>query len=295
MKFRADVNGSITGIRFYKATANNGTHLGKLWSSNGTLLASATFTGESASGWQQVNFSAPVSITANTVYVASYHTDAGHYSDSQNFFANAGVDRGPIHALANGVSGSNGVYIYGASAFPNQTFQATNYWVDIAFIPVAGPTLQSIAVTPSNPVIAPGATQQFTATGTYSDNSTQILTNQVTWGSSITGTATITGIGLATADQSTGTSTISATLNGKTGSTVLTVQTPLAITTTSLPNGTKGDAYSATLAASGGTLPYTWSIIGSLPSGLSLNPSTGIITGIPTSAAGTFSFTVQVR
>src|SRR5438046_4885409 len=54
--FRADSNGYITGIRFYKSTGNTGTHVGNLWSSGGALLASATFTGESASGWQQVNF-----------------------------------------------------------------------------------------------------------------------------------------------------------------------------------------------------------------------------------------------
>ena len=81
VKFRSDVAGSITGIRFYKATANTGTHLGNLWSSNGTLLASATFTGESASGWQQVNFATPVTIAANTIYVASYHVTVGHYSE----------------------------------------------------------------------------------------------------------------------------------------------------------------------------------------------------------------------
>ncbi|HEX7698082.1 MAG TPA: DUF4082 domain-containing protein, partial [Candidatus Acidoferrum sp.] len=65
VSFRADTNGYITGIRFYKSAANTGTHVGNLWSSSGALLASATFTGESASGWQQVNFSNPVAITAN--------------------------------------------------------------------------------------------------------------------------------------------------------------------------------------------------------------------------------------
>ncbi len=72
VKFRSDAAGYITGIRFYKASANTGTHVGNLWSSTGTRLATATFTGESASGWQQVNFSTPVAITSNTVYVASY-------------------------------------------------------------------------------------------------------------------------------------------------------------------------------------------------------------------------------
>ena len=55
--FTSDTAGTVTGIRFYKAALNTGTHVGGLYSSNGTLLASATFTGESASGWQQVTFS----------------------------------------------------------------------------------------------------------------------------------------------------------------------------------------------------------------------------------------------
>src|SRR6266478_4256600 len=92
VQFRSDSSGYITGIRFYKSAANTGTHIGNLWNGLGTLLASATFTGESASGWQQVNFSNPVSVTANTVYVASYHTNAGHFSDDPNYFVASGVD-----------------------------------------------------------------------------------------------------------------------------------------------------------------------------------------------------------
>ena len=80
VKFTSDTSGHITGIRFYKASTNTGTHVGNLWSSTGTLLASANFSGETASGWQQVNFSTPVAITDNTVYVGSYHANGGHYS-----------------------------------------------------------------------------------------------------------------------------------------------------------------------------------------------------------------------
>ena len=68
---------------------------------------------------------------------------------------------------------------------------------------------------------------------------------------------------------------------------------PLTVTTTSLPDGTIGTAYSQTLGAAGGTAPYTWTITGSLPAGLTLNASTGAITGTPT-AAGTSSFTAVV-
>jgi hypothetical protein len=134
VKFRSDIAGFITSIRFYKATANTGTHIGDLWTTNGTLLGTATFTGETGSGWQQVNFANPVPINANTVYVASYHCNNGHYSEDDNYFSTNGVNNPPLHALANGVLGGNSVYTYGAgSVYPNQTYNAANYWVDIAF------------------------------------------------------------------------------------------------------------------------------------------------------------------
>ena len=103
VKFRSDVAGTIRGIRFYKAAANTGTHTGSLWTSTGTLLGTATFTNETASGWQQVLFATPVAIAANTVYVASYHANGGHYSADPDYFAKSGFDNPPLHALASGV------------------------------------------------------------------------------------------------------------------------------------------------------------------------------------------------
>ncbi len=135
VSFKADTNGSIAGIRFYKSAGNTGTHVGNLWTSGGALLASATFTGETASGWQQVNFAKPVAITANTVYVASYHTTIGHYSDTNNYFRTSGVDHAPLHALANTTSTHDGPFCYGSSScFPTSTYSSSNYWVDVAFI-----------------------------------------------------------------------------------------------------------------------------------------------------------------
>src|SRR5262249_23752933 len=119
VKFRSDLGGAISGVRFYKAVANTGTHTGTLWTSDGTMLATATFTGETSSGWQQVNFAAPVSITANTVYVASYHCSNGHYAGDLSYFSSGGVDSPPLHALASGASGGNGVFTYGpTTVFP---------------------------------------------------------------------------------------------------------------------------------------------------------------------------------
>jgi hypothetical protein len=135
VKFRSEVSGSVTGIRFYKAATNTGTHVGSLWSSGGTLLASATFTSETGSGWQQVNFATPAAIVANTTYVASYLAPKGHYSATSSGFASSGVSNPPLTALAQTTS-PNGVYVYGtANAFPANSFKATNYWVDVNFEP----------------------------------------------------------------------------------------------------------------------------------------------------------------
>jgi hypothetical protein len=142
VKFKADSNGFIQSLRFYKSAANTGTHTATLWSASGQVLATATFTNETASGWQQVDFANPVAVTAGTTYIASYHTNVGHYSKTPDYFTTLGVDSGPLHALANGASGGNGVYVYGASAFPTNTFQSSNYWVDVVLstTPVADTT-----------------------------------------------------------------------------------------------------------------------------------------------------------
>jgi hypothetical protein len=132
-RFVASANGTITRIRYYKGTGDTGTHTGSLWSSSGTLLATATFTNESASGWQTVSFSSPISITAGTSYVASFHSN-GHYTDTSNYFTVDHVN-GPLTALA----GNNGVYAYGTgNLFPNNTYNATNYWVDVLYSSASG-------------------------------------------------------------------------------------------------------------------------------------------------------------
>ncbi len=166
VRFRADVNGTVTGIRFYKGANNAGPHVGNLWTNSGALLASAVFADESASGWQQVTFSSPVAITAGTIYVASYFAPTGHYSYDQNFFSTIGSDSSPLHALADGVGGANGVYSYsGVSTFPTATFSSSNYWVDVVFTttaPTQGPTV--ITFSPANGVAAVSTTAPLTAT-----------------------------------------------------------------------------------------------------------------------------------
>ena len=139
VKFRSDVDGFVTALRFYKGTANTGSHVGHLWSAGGALLAQANFTNESASGWQEVALEPAVAIAANTTYVASYHADSGFFAFDNGFFSTAGVDAPPLHALRAGVDGPNGVFLYGASGFP-VSGSASNYWVDVVMQTSLGPT-----------------------------------------------------------------------------------------------------------------------------------------------------------
>ncbi|KYC37737.1 hypothetical protein WA1_04255 [Scytonema hofmannii PCC 7110] len=181
VKFRSDLTGYITGIRFYKGSSNTGTHVGTLWSSTGQQLARATFSNETSSGWQQVNFSSPVAIAANTVYVASYHTNVGRYASDPNFFANSGVDNPPLRALRNGVSGANGVYIYSSNpTFPTDSYRSSNYWVDVVFTTSIAPDTTPPTVTASTPVNGTtGVTTSTIITATFSESidATTINTN----------------------------------------------------------------------------------------------------------------------
>ena len=191
--FQPSSNGTISGVRFYKEPDNTGSHVGSLWSSTGALLATGTFSNESTEGWQQLNFSSPVAVTAGTTYVASYFTSEGHYAATPDGLA-AAVTNGPLTALADG-----GVYAYGSSStFPTNTYNATNYWVDVVFTPTPSSSLPSVSsVTPypgssSNPV-STASTVTFseavvpsTASFTVTDSSGNAVPGSVTFNSSNT-------------------------------------------------------------------------------------------------------------
>ncbi len=72
LRFTPTTDGFIDGVRFYKGSANTGTHVGTLWTAAGAKLASVTFTGETATGWQSAAFATSVPVSAGTTYVVSY-------------------------------------------------------------------------------------------------------------------------------------------------------------------------------------------------------------------------------
>jgi hypothetical protein len=132
LTFISSVAGYVTGLRYYKSSTNVGPHLGYLWSSTGTLLASVTFADESAAGWQQANFAIPVAINANTPYLVSYWAPKGHYADDAGYFATAGLTNQMLYAPPDGQYGPNGSRA-ASKAFPAGSSNANNYWVDVVF------------------------------------------------------------------------------------------------------------------------------------------------------------------
>ena len=171
VKFRANSNGFITGIRFYKDIDNIGTHVGTLWNEAGQLLAQVIFTNETDDGWQEAEFSTPVEVTSGTTYVASYYSPSGIYSKTSNFFTDD-YPAGPTSAWP--IQGrkdesptiGNGVFGYGSSStFPNQSLGKTNYFVDVEFVhSLVTPATLNGSVTLQGRPTAPHASWQVPVT-----------------------------------------------------------------------------------------------------------------------------------
>jgi hypothetical protein len=170
VRFYSDVAATVTGIRFYKSALNTGTHIGHLWTDAGTLLGTVTFNGETTSGWQTASFDTPITIAANTVYLADYFNPNGHYAGDVNAFTTQ-FDNAPLHAVASG-TGGNGRYVYTdiPPAFPTATYNAGNYWVDVILNIAEGTTTTSTTAsttsTSTTSTTTPTTTTMTTSTTT---------------------------------------------------------------------------------------------------------------------------------
>jgi trimeric autotransporter adhesin len=200
----------------------------------GSTMISATLGGVSSSTILTVTSATLVSIdvTPASPSIANGLTDAllatGVYTDHSTHDLTSSVTWSSsavgVASISN-VSGSNGL---ATTMSPGSTAitAALGGVSGSTSLTVTAASLVSLAVTPVNPSIAKGLKSQFTAIGTYTDNSTQVLTAQVMWSSS---DPTVTTVSNASGYEGLGTAlipgsvTISATLSGATGSTVLTV------------------------------------------------------------------------
>jgi len=218
MKFRVARSGQITAIRFWKSAADSGTHVGRIWSSTGALLGSATFSGETLSGWQQQALATPVAVQANATYVVSVNFQS-NYPFTSNGLA-ASIVNGDISSVADGNNG-----VFGAPAtFPAGSYQSSNYFRDIVF--VAGTTGQAtkLALSPVSANTQTGVSVGFTASiQDANGNTVTTATNPVTFSvSSVSGSfnpgwvvSPTAGVANASFTPSTsGSATITATSTG---------------------------------------------------------------------------------
>lgn len=157
-RFASSVDGTVTGVRFYKGPNNTGTHVGQLWAVGGSQpLAQATFDTESATGWQTVLFATPVRITKDTEYVVAYRAPVGRYSSTAGAFSGTGLQRAPLRTES-----LSGAYTYG-TGYPGST-SSTSYLVDVVFTQDAAP----LAVVAQAPAPAdPGASVSAPITVTF--------------------------------------------------------------------------------------------------------------------------------
>jgi hypothetical protein len=132
MRFTSDAPGVIQAIRYYKSPGETGTHVGRIWSSTGQLLATVTFTNESPSGWQQQALTTPLAIAAGTTYVVSVNISAFYASTSGGF--SSAISHGGLNAPVGA-----GIFNNAPGAFPATSFSNTNYFRDVVFIAGTAP------------------------------------------------------------------------------------------------------------------------------------------------------------
>jgi hypothetical protein len=133
LRFSPTETGYVSGVRFYKSAANTGSHVGSLWTAAGQRLASVTFSGETATGWQKADFAAPVPVTAGTTYVVSYTAPQGHYAAEKYAFSYGNLVRTPLQVAGGFGAAPAGVY-GGAGSFPVESFGNSNYFVDAMWL-----------------------------------------------------------------------------------------------------------------------------------------------------------------
>jgi len=215
-------------------------------------------------------------------------TATGTYSDGTTGDVTSTASWATASSSIAGVSTSGMVTAAAAGSTTVTASQSGVSGTAAVTVTAATSTLSSIAVSPANPTVTVGATQQFTATGTYANGSTANITSQVTWSSSNTTDATINSSGLATGAAA-GSATITATLSGVSGKTTLTVSaatgtiSSVAVTPTN-PSIAAGSTqqFTATATYSNGTTANvtdsaTWS--SSNTSVATIN-SSGLATGV---------------
>ena len=292
---------TVSSISYWAGTpASTSFSLGVYGNSAGTpgslLCSVSTGTITPSSGWNTVNISSCPTLSASTTYWVGYLTGSNAISQGTV----SGVCPGTSYHSTWANAQLPGVSL--ANPFPANTQGSTCYSLYMTLNPATnspGPLTINTTALPNGQVGAAYSTS-LTATGGTTPYTWSLTSGTLPAGLSLnTTTGAITGTPTATANATSLTFKLtdsSSPVQTKTVTLSLTIAAAtLTINTTALPNGQVGATYSASLTATGGTTPYTWSLTsGTLPAGLSLNTTTGAITGTPTATANATSLTFKL-
>ena len=176
VKVTVDQPMQLSAFRFYKSPSETGTHVGRLWSvsgaGTGTLVAQATFTGETASGWQQQAVTGVV-LQPGTTYVLSVNANA--YFVATQGGLQTQVVSGPVRSVADGL---NGVFASSAGQFPTQSYSSSNYFADGVLVPSGDPGPFGVAsTTPTTGATGVARTTSVTAQFTRAADPSTITTS----------------------------------------------------------------------------------------------------------------------
>ena len=312
-KITVTKDSDLTSLRFYKDAGETGTHVGRVWTEGGAQIASVTFTGETASGWQKQALASPVTLAAGTNYVVSVGLNAT-FVDTVSGLATPIVS-GPLKSVGAGLFGNS------AGTFPTQSWNNSNYFVDGVVSAAAAPLAP--AVTTQSPTS--GATGVATSTTVKADFSkamdpstlttTTVKLNVAGGGAAVTGSVSYDATAnrvtftpsAALAEGTAYTATITTGAKATDGtplasavSWTFSTQSPLGptVTATSPANGatgvSPGSALTATFSAAMDASTITSSTVQLLtpssavvPATVTYNATTRVATLTPTSALAT--------
>ncbi len=153
---RAERTGRITGIRFYKRAGNTGKHTAGLFSDDGSMAITGTFSKETKTGWQTWSPKTAIWVRKGAVFTVAVHMPRARYAAVSNY-------RWP--AKSRSLTGMRGVYSYGPKlAMPAEVWESSNYFIDVLFVPNASSAPPTASPKPTaSPTASPKPTASPTA------------------------------------------------------------------------------------------------------------------------------------
>lgn len=234
VKIKPSSNGYVTSLRYFKPIlSNDTTNVGRIWSSTGTSLASATFDNQSDYGWQEAKLSTPLRVYEDRLYIVSY-TASSVYASSNGALTGQNIANGYLTAFANDSSENaatssgnrNGVFNTSGGNYPGTGSTTGNYyWVDAVF---------STTSTVDDPLTVEVAQPSDESYGIAADAEITAQFNRVL------DNATVTNASFRLFDESDAQVSGTASYDSRTGGALFTPTSPLSA----------GERYTAKIAAS---------------------------------------------